>query len=158
MGFRVIGVDHSSKKDLVMECGAEHFFGVDTSKDPVEDVKGVTGGFGVHAVIVVTANNKAYAQSVGMLRFGGKVMCVGIPEGTPEPIAGADPGSLVLKELKVEGTAVGNRKDAIECLDLAARGVIKMHYRMEKMENLSSVFNEMHAGKLQGRVVLDMTS
>jgi len=81
-----------------------------------------------------------------------------IPEGTPEPIAGADPGSLVLKELKVEGTAVGNRKDAIECLDLAARGVIKMHYRMEKMENLSSVFNEMHAGKLQGRVVLDMTS
>lgn len=61
MGYRVIGIDQGSKKDLVMESGAEHFIDHTASKDVAEDVKALTGGLGVHAVLVLTAANPAYA-------------------------------------------------------------------------------------------------
>jgi len=156
MGYRVIGIDHSSKKDLVMESGAEHFFAHDQEKDMTAAVQGVTDKLGAHAVIVVTAANGAYAQSIDLLRFGGRVVCVGIPEHDPVAIAKAFPGLLVAKELSIVGSAVGHRKDAIECLDLAARGIVKMHFREEKMEKLTDVFEDMHKGVIQGRVVLNM--
>lgn len=71
-------------------------------------------------------------------------------------IAKAYPQMLIAKAQHIVGVAVGNRQEAIETLDLAARGIIKTHFRTEKMENLSHVFEEMHSGKLQGRVVLDL--
>lgn len=73
------------------------------------------------------------------------------------PIAGALPQILVAKELRIIGVAVGNRKEAIEVLDLAARGIIKCHNRIESINNLTKVFEEMKRGELTGRVVLDLT-
>lgn len=58
--------------------------------------------------------------------------------------------------MKIKGSAVGNQKDALEVLDMAARGIVKTHYRIEKMEKLASVFQEMGEGKMLGRVVLDL--
>lgn len=139
-----------------MECGAEHFFAHDKEDNMVEAIQAVTEKLGVHAVIVVTAANGAYAQSMDLLRFGGRLVCVGIPENEPVAIKAAYPGMLVAKETSIVGSAVGNRRDAIECLDLAARGIVKMHYREEKMEKLTEIFEEMHHGKLLGRVVLNM--
>lgn len=40
---------------------------------------------------------------------------------------------------------------------MAARGIIKTRIRMEKMENLTEVFKEMSEGRMQGRVVLDLS-
>jgi len=73
------------------------------------------------------------------------------------PIKSANPGVMVAKALQIVGSAVGSRKEAIETMEFAARGIVKTHFRTEKMDKLTDVFNEMHAGKLQGRVVLDMT-
>lgn len=158
MGFRVIGIDHSSKKQLALDSGAEHFFGFDTSGDKlVDDVKEATGGLGARGVIVCTASNAAYDSAVGMLSFRGTLVCVGIPEGEPIPIKGAMAGQLLAKEMRIVGSAIGTRKEAIECLDLAKRGIVKMHYKTEKAESLTSVFQDMEHGKLQGRVVLDLT-
>jgi len=39
---------------------------------------------------------------------------------------------------------------------MAARGIVKTHHRVEKMENLTAVFQEMSEGKMLGRVVLDL--
>lgn len=83
-------------------------------------------------------------------------MCVGIPDGDHQAIAQAFPGEMVAKETSIHGVAVGNRKDAQECLEMAARGVVKMHYTVEKMSELKTTFDAMEAGKLQGRVVLDL--
>lgn len=156
IGHRVIGIDHSSKKDIVMESGAEHFIAVDGDQDVVQAVQSLTNGLGAHSVVVCTANNAAYARSAEMLRFGGRVVCVGIPEGELVPIKSATPSLLVAKALQIVGSAVGSRKEAIETMDFAARGIIKTHFRIEKMDKLTDVFNEMHEGKLQGRVVLDL--
>ncbi|KAL1792786.1 hypothetical protein ACET3X_009293 [Alternaria dauci] len=157
IGYRIIGIDHSSKKDIIMESGAEHFLPVDGTEDMIGAVKALTNGLGAHSVVVCTASNAAYAQSVDLLRFGGRVVCVGIPEGDHVPIQSARPGNIVNNSLQIVGSAVGSRKEAIETMDFAARGIVKTHFRTEKMDKLTDIFKEMHAGKLQGRVVLDMT-
>jgi propanol-preferring alcohol dehydrogenase len=158
IGHRVIGIDHSSKKDLVLESGAEHFIPVDGTDDMAEAVKSLTNGLGAHAVVVCTANNAAYGSSLDLLRFGGRVVCVGIPEGDVVPMKSASPGLMVGKALQIVGSAVGSRKEAIETMDFAARGIVKTHFRTEKMDALTKVFEEMHKGELKGRVVLDLSS
>ena len=156
MGMRIIGIDAGSKRDLVMQSGAEHFIDHAASKDVAADVQALTGGLGAQAVLVLTAANAAYASGMQLLKFGGTLVCVGLPEGQLQPIATAFPQVMVAKEQKIVGSAVGNRREAIETLDLAARGIIKTHYRTAKMEELTSVFQEMEKGQIQGRVVLDM--
>lgn len=164
MGLRVIGIDHGSKEELVKDSGAEHF--VDITKFPRDDkgealkkhVHGLADGLGAHAAIVCTAANAAYAQALPLLRFNGTLVCVGIPEHEPQAIATAFPNVFIGKHYTVTGSAVGNRTEAIETLDFAARGIIKAHHRIEKMDALTSVFQEMAEGKLQGRVVLDLSS
>ncbi|OAL50145.1 GroES-like protein [Pyrenochaeta sp. DS3sAY3a] len=158
IGHRVIGIDHSSKKDLVLESGAEHFIPVDGTDNMVEAVQALTSGLGAHAVVVCTANNGAYGQSAELLRFGGRVVCVGIPEGDVVPMKSASPGLLVAKALQIVGSAVGSRKEAIETMEFAARGLVKTHFREEKLDKLTEVFKEMHEGTLKGRVVIDLTS
>lgn len=163
LGLRIIGIDHGSKADLVKESGAEAF--VDITQFPKDDngaaiaehVKSLTDGHGAHAVVVCTSSNLAYAQTIPMLRFNGVLVCVGVPEGDLAPIATASPPPIIFKQLAIEGSAVGNRRDAIEVLRFAARGVVKPHVRIDKLENLTAVFQEMHRGQLNGRVVLDLS-
>lgn len=113
---------------------------------------------GAAAVLVCTASNAAYAQSLGFLRFGGTLVCIGVPEGTPVPIGSADPATMLAQELRIVGSAVGNRKDAIETMNMAARGVVKTHFVVEPMSNLTDIFKRMDAMTLKGRVVLDLGS
>lgn len=40
---------------------------------------------------------------------------------------------------RVIGSAIGNRREAIEALEFAARGLVKCHIKIEKLENLSKV-------------------
>lgn len=51
----------------------------------------MTNGLGAQAVIVCTASNRAYAQALDFLRFGGTLVCVGMPEGESQPIAKSKP-------------------------------------------------------------------
>ena len=95
---------------------------------------------------------------MGLLKFGGTLVCVGLPEGDLKPIATAFPQVMVAKEQKIVGSAVGNRREAIETLEFAERGVVKTHFRTEKMDKLTDVFQEMEQGALKGRVVLDLTA
>lgn len=164
LGHRVIAIDHGSKRALALESGAEQFIDItEFSPDDkgtqgmVEKVRSFTDGFGAHAAVVCTASNGAYSQAVRMLRANGALVCVGIPENEPKGIATADPGYLIKRQISVIGSSVGNRREAIETLEFAARGIIKSHVRLEKMDNLTKVFEELHAGTLQGRVVLDLS-
>ncbi|KAL8694150.1 MAG: hypothetical protein Q9218_001147 [Villophora microphyllina] len=136
MAMRVIGIDAGSKEKLVRDCGAEHFIDVAKHSDDqslTEEVVKTAGGLGASAVIVV-----------------------GIPEHDPVPIGGAFPVKLIFKGATIASTAVGTRKDAIEVLDFAARGVVKTVIRTEKLEKLTDVFKDMSEQKLSGRVVIDL--
>jgi alcohol dehydrogenase, propanol-preferring len=163
MGFRVIAIDHGAKEAIVKECGAEHF--VDLAAFPGDDggaaiaahVKQLTDGLGAHAVVVCTAANVAYAQSISFLRFNGTVVCVGMPEGDLAPIANSAPLQMIAGQYTITGSTVGNRRDAIEALQFLARGIIKVHYETKKLEDLTETFERIHRGDLHGRVVLDLS-
>ncbi|ELU40301.1 hypothetical protein AG1IA_05690 [Rhizoctonia solani AG-1 IA] len=62
----------------------------------------------------------------------------------------------VVRSITVKGSYVGNREDARQALDIAARGRVKTTYRVEPLGALPAVFKEMKEGKLAGRVVLDL--
>ncbi|KAL6716299.1 hypothetical protein ACLMJK_005865 [Lecanora helva] len=158
MALRVIGIDAPAKRGVVLDSGAEHFVDVTAHDDKsiAEEVMKLTGGVGAQAVIVVTAANRAYAQALDLLKFDGTLVCVGIPEGQPQPIAKSYPSALIFKQANITATAVGSRKDALEVMDFAARGIVKTHYRTEKMEKLTEIFQEIKDAKLIGRVVLDL--
>ncbi|KAJ5273094.1 hypothetical protein N7478_008219 [Penicillium angulare] len=161
MGYRIIGLDMGHKEEFVKQCGAEAF--VDISKYPTADGKSVadeilkiTGGVGAAASVICSASNAAYGEALSYLKFNGTLVCVGVPYDA-KPIANAFPHALVGKQLAIVGSTVGNRRDAIETLNMAKR-VATTPFRLEKVENIGSVFKEMKEGKLQGRVVLDLCS
>ena len=144
MALRVIGIDAPSKKQVVMNCGAEHFIDVTAHDDTSieEEVRKMTGGFGASAVLVCTSSHKAYAQALDLLRFDGTLVCIGVPEGAPQPMAKSFAGKLLSKQANACAVLVGTRKDAIECLDFAARGIVRAHIKTEKMEKLTEVSDE----------------
>ncbi|KAI1426764.1 alcohol dehydrogenase-like protein [Xylaria sp. FL1777] len=159
MGYRVVGIDMPSKKESVLESGAEHFIDLTAFDDASigKEVKRLTG-LGAAAVIVCTGSNRAYGQAISMLRFGGTLVCVGMPEGEQVPIANVCPSSLVQHHHNVVSSAVGNRREAIETLEMATRGIVKFPVRTVGMSELQSVFEDLSRGNITGRVVLDLTS
>ncbi|KAH6677265.1 chaperonin 10-like protein [Halenospora varia] len=159
MGLRVISIDHGSKEELCKDCGAEEFldftkFNDDELQAKVKQI--ANKGRGANVVLVVSAANKSYEQALGFLKPQGTLVCIGMPEGAPVPIQSAHPARITNQQFKIIGSAIGNRREAIEALDFAARGLVKCHYKLENMENLSRVFDDMAAGKVQGRVVLEL--
>ncbi|KAI1809766.1 alcohol dehydrogenase-like protein [Poronia punctata] len=159
MGFRIIGIDMPAKRSSVLDSGAEHFIDASAFDDEAigQEVKRITGGEGAAAVIVATSSNRAYGQAIPMLRFGGTLVCVGVPEGAPVPIGNAFPAHFIAQQLKVVGSAVGNRREAKETLEMAERGLVKFPVRTVGMSKLQSVFEDLGEGKLIGRTVLDFT-
>lgn len=108
-------------------------------------------------MIVCAGSNRAYAQALPMVGFGGTVVCVGIPEGEQVEIKGATPGALFPMQKRIVGSSVGSQKEAIECLALADKGVVRTVVRTERLEGLQAVFEEMSKGAGVGRVVLDLS-
>ncbi|MCJ1441776.1 MAG: hypothetical protein MMC23_002268 [Stictis urceolatum] len=155
--FRVIGIDLASKKDLIMESGAEHFLDATLdSAELVKQTKALTGGLGAQSCIVCNNREDAYDTGLQLLKFGGTLVCVGMPEGQANPIKGAAPVPMIGKLLTITSVAVGNRRDAIEVLEMAARGVVNVKVEVRKMEDLEKTFTEMEERKLLGRVVLEL--
>jgi alcohol dehydrogenase, propanol-preferring len=154
MAYRVIGIDHGSKETFVKECGAEAFVDLTKFDDKTiaEEVKCITKGEGAAAVIVCAGSNAAYGQALPMLQFGGTLVCVGMPNGDLKPISNAYPMTLSVNHAHIVGSSIGSQREAVEVLALAARGLVKTHYRLEKLEGLEKVFHEMAENKLEGRV------
>lgn len=158
-GYRVIGIDQASKEEIVKDCGAEVFIDAATSSEElVSQVKKTTDDLGANAVVVCASSNAAYSQGLELLRPGGTLVGVGMPGGKPVAIASAMPGPIVQKQLKIVGSILGNRQDAIDVLNLAARGAITVHHQIRPLSDLTQVFREMESGCLAGRAVLDLQS
>ncbi|KAJ5193300.1 hypothetical protein N7449_009442 [Penicillium cf. viridicatum] len=83
MGLRVIGIDQGCRVDI------SKFSTNDDGVAISNFVKSLTGRLEAHTVIVCTAANSAHSQGVQFPRFGGTLVCVGLPVGEQKPIASA---------------------------------------------------------------------
>ena len=91
-------------------------------------------------------------QAVGMLRRGGFMALVGLPPGDfPLPIF-----DIVLQRITVRGSIVGTRNDLREALAFAGAGKVASHFSWDRLENINAIFDSMRAGKIDGRIVLEI--
>lgn len=108
---------------------------------------------GTDIVIGTAVSAKAFQASFNALRRGGRMVLVGLPpESLPVPIF-----DLVLKGISIVGSIVGTRKDLEEALNLAARGLVTCDYETAAMEDINDIFEKMRAGKIPGRIVLNIS-
>ena len=117
-----------------MRLGAEKWIDFRETKNLVKDIVDATDGYGAHAAVGTAANGEAYAQAIDYLRMGGSLMVVGLPARAS---LSADIFFTVAKSIKIIGSYVGNRQDAREALDIAARGKVKVHYALKPLSELS---------------------
>jgi len=155
MGLKVIGIDGGDeKKDMVLnKLGAKHFVDFSKSKNLVKDVQNCTeDGLGPHAVILVAVSEKPFQQASEYVRPRGTVIVIGLPAGA---YIKAPVFDTVIKQIRIQGSYVGNRKDTSEALQFFREGLIKAPIKTVGLSELQSVYDLMVAGKIAGRYVVD---
>ncbi|KAJ3935747.1 MAG: chaperonin 10-like protein [Lentinula lateritia] len=153
-GLRVIAIDTGvEKKNLCLKLGAEKWIDFKESKDTVKQVLDATDGLGAHSALVAASSSQGYEQAVEYLRPGGVLMCNGLPGSAT---LSASIFFTVFKSITICGSYVGNRQDAIEAIDIAARGLVNVHFVNRPLADLKDVYDGMMNGTIAGRVVLDM--
>jgi len=154
MGLRVLAIDTGEeKKALSLQLGAEKWIDFRESTDLIADVQAVTDGDGPHAAIVLTATAAPFSQAVTYLRPTGTMVAVGV---TPGGFLNIPIGLVIRKGIRIVGSAVGNRQDAIDALAIAARGQIKCHYQLMALSDINNIFTAMEQGQIAGRVVVKL--
>ncbi|KAL4861009.1 hypothetical protein BDV12DRAFT_204464 [Aspergillus spectabilis] len=158
LGLRVLAIDHGSKKEFCLGLGADVFVDFtqfSTDEGLAAHVKDVTDG-GCHSLLVCNAASKAYDQALDLLRYAGTLVCVGIPERDVHPMKNSEPWRLITGLFKIKGAVTGNRIQAVECLQPAAQGKVRPALRIEPMDKLTLIFEDLKGGKINGRVVLSL--
>lgn len=152
MGLNVAAVDvDDAKLALARKLGAVVTVNARTT-DPVAYLKKEIGG--AHGALVTAVSPKAFEQAVGMVRRGGTVALNGLPPGSfPLDIFG-----LVLNGVTVRGSIVGTRLDLAESLQFAEMGKVHATVASDRLENINQVFEKMHQGRIEGRIVLDFAA
>jgi len=155
MGLRVIAIDTGdTKRDLCLKLGAEKWIDFKTSTDLVKDVQEATGGAGPHSAVVVASNPAPLNQAVNYLRAKGTLVAVGLPSGMA--MLTAPIGLLVAKCLTIKGSAVGNRQDVAEALEIASRGKVACQHEVRDFKEVNAVLGELAAQNVAGRIILKM--
>jgi propanol-preferring alcohol dehydrogenase len=63
---------------------------------------------------------------------------------------------MVLNGYTLRGSIVGTRRDLEEALAFAAEGKVRATIELQPLASINEVFGRMKAGKVNGRIVLDI--
>ncbi|KUL40889.1 zinc-binding dehydrogenase [Actinoplanes awajinensis] len=96
---------HRVRTDLGREFGATHVVAT-RGAEGIEAVRELTGGHGAPVVIEAVGTRDAYDQAVGVVRPGGTISRVGVPQYEEAPIG---VGSLFLRNVRLAGGAAPTR-------------------------------------------------
>jgi len=151
MGLHVVALDVTEDKlALARSLGAEVAVNA-KSPDAVAQVLTATRG-GAHGVLVTAVSPPAFAQALRLARRRGTISLVGLPPGDfATPIF-----DVVLKRITIRGSIVGTREDLAEAISFAAEGKVHSHNHLAKLEDINTIFRDLKAGKVDGRMVMTM--
>ncbi|KAJ6013850.1 Alcohol dehydrogenase 1 [Penicillium herquei] len=151
-GINVLAIDTGDKKkELCLSLGATAFLDF-REVDIVEGAKAATSGLGVHAVICTANGEKAYEQSMNMLRPLGTLVCVGIPH-IPFRLP-ATPFEMIVKGLTIVGNSAGTAQEMDELLAMALAGDVQAHIEVFDLQAIVDVLQRLERSEIEGRVVL----
>ena len=149
---RIVVVDVDDKRlSEAKKLGAHE--AVNSSKvDPVEDIKNLTNSLGAEAVIDFVNNNRTAPASINMLRKRGKLVMVGLFGGALElslPI-------IPLRGYTITGAYTGSFNDLVDLVNLSKTGAIRsVVNRTYKLDDANQALEDLRAGKIVGRAVLN---
>lgn len=146
---RVIAIDVNDEQlAFAREMGADLVVNA-RSEDVATVIQAQTGG--AHAAVVTAVSKSAFNSAVDALRAGGRLVAVGLP---PEAMS-LDIPRLVLDGIEVVGSLVGTRQDLAEAFEFAAQGKVVPKVTLRPIEDINDIFEEMLAGKIKGRMVIN---
>jgi threonine dehydrogenase-like Zn-dependent dehydrogenase len=118
----VIG-DNVKRLAIAKEFGVDVTININDGKDPVAEVKKLTGGRGADFVVEAVGTSKTYEQALEMVRPGGTLAAFGICAG--DDTIKVRPFDLVLGEKTIVGSCAGVGTDWTDAMALLAHGHIK---------------------------------
>jgi propanol-preferring alcohol dehydrogenase len=147
MGAQVCAIDIAEEKlELARSLGAEWTVNAVTEQVP----KRVRSIGGAHVALVTSASAAAYETALRVLKKGGTLAVVGMPN---EPFK-VSAVAMVSLESRIVASAVGTREDLRQLFELVAQFPIRCHIETRPLDALQEVFEEMKRGAVLGRVVL----
>ena len=148
LGLEITAVDVSDDKlALAQSLGAARTMNASSTNVAKE----LRRAGGMHAVMVTSGSKAAYDAAFPCVRPLGKLLVVGLPPEISFP-----PIMMAAGEVRVQASAVGTRKDLEETLAMAAAGKLRCQISTRRLDEINTIFDEMKAGKIAGRVVLAM--
>ena len=148
----VVAVDiNNDKLALAKEVGADIVINGHEVEDVAALIQEKTGG--AHSAVVTAVSKVAFNQAVDSVRAGGRVVAVGLPS----EMVDLSIVKTVLDGIQVIGSLVGTRKDLEEAFQFGAEGLVVPVVQKRPVSDAVDVFDEMAAGTIQGRMVLDFT-
>lgn len=109
----IIAVDLlDNKLDAAMKFGATHTINASTTSDPARAVRELTGGRGADYAFVTVGVAEPVTDAVDMVRRGGSVTLVGIPEA--EATVPLSVGGSVGKEITLKGSVMGSTRLSVD--------------------------------------------
>jgi alcohol dehydrogenase, propanol-preferring len=149
---RIVVVDVDDKRlSEAKKLGAHEV--VNSSKsDPVQEIKNLTNTLGTEAVIDFVNNNRTAPLAINMLRKRGKLVMVGLFGGALELSLPVIP----LRGFTITGAYTGSFNDLVELVNLAKTGAMKsVVNRTYKLDDANQALEDLRAGKIVGRAVLN---
>ncbi|KAG9239135.1 hypothetical protein BJ875DRAFT_449016 [Amylocarpus encephaloides] len=149
-GYKVIAIDLvDAQLEEAKNSGADYTFNPKNDKDYLSKVKEITCG-GCHAAVNYTNSVAAYDSTPALLRIGGTMMVVGIPQ------KGVNINALdfALGKYKIKGASNSTPQNMVPCIAFSAKHNIKPHVTFHKIDQINEMIDTMHAGKARGRLAV----
>ena len=131
---------------MCKELGADVV--LDGGPNIVEEIKQITGG-GAQVVIDFVGELGVENLCWKMVRPGGELIMVGYGGKIEVPTA-----HLVINEISIGGSLVGNYTELVELMELNADGKVKMHYTQYSLDNINVALADFKNRKFAGRGVI----
>jgi alcohol dehydrogenase, propanol-preferring len=149
MGLHVAALDVTEEKLALARASGADVTVDATLPDAAAQIIKQTGG-GVHGALVTAVSPPAFSQAIRIVRRKGTIALVGLPPGDfKTPIF-----DVVLGRITIRGSIVGGRQDLVEAIAFAAEGKVRSHIHKTRLEDINTVFENMKAGKIDGRMVI----
>jgi threonine dehydrogenase-like Zn-dependent dehydrogenase len=135
---------HSTRTELGIEFGATDVV-AERGDEGIERVRDLTGGFGSHVVLEAVGHMPAYEQAVGIVRPGGVISRVGVPQYESAPVGFA---SLFGKNVTLTGGPAPVRAYIEQLLPAVLDGTVnpgKVFDRVVGLEQTPSGYTQMDA-------------
>lgn len=135
---------HQTRTDLGREFGATDVV-AERGDAGIQKVLDLTGGYGSHVVLEAVGHMPAYTQSVGIVRAGGVISRVGVPQYEDAPVGFM---SLFGKNITLTGGPAPVRAYIDEAIPLVLDGTInpgKVFDRTLKLDDIASGYAAMDA-------------